>query len=211
MACGPWRVPVHSDAVSFRLMPLENGWVVIPGASAPQFVQARQLTELNLAVAHRCFSELFCELWQPELLCFSHRAPRDLSSHRRVFGLRLQFGAAVTGFVCSKELTERRRAMGGLLLARDASAQLDERLAVSAPGTAAAAREIIARLLPTGLCSTEAVSERLGLRPRTLRRHLVHEGTTYGKLIDEVRQDASATTPVGRSELCKGAGCCARL
>ncbi|MGG5819662.1 AraC family transcriptional regulator [Falsiroseomonas sp. HW251] len=182
-------VRLHSEALSLRLVPLEASCIISPGIFVPHVDRVRQLTEMVLAVAHRGFHELFGELWQPELVCFPHPAPHDLSSQRRIFGVPLQFDAVVTGFVCSRESIERRRAVSDSLLVREASARLDELLARNIPGTTARARQTIAWLLPTGLCSAAAVAERLGLGERTLHRHLAREKTSYARLIDEVRQD----------------------
>jgi AraC-like DNA-binding protein len=189
---------LHSDALSLRLERLDRDWLVSPCVLIPQIDRTRQITELVLAVAHRAFSELWGEDWRPELVCFAHPAPRDLSSHRRIFGRRLQFDALVTGFVCPGMLMDREREVSASLLVREARAHLEEQLARSEPGAVARTREMIAWLLPTGLCSAEAVARRLGLDRRTLHRHLAREGQSYVALLDEVRKD------VARQQLSEG-------
>jgi AraC-like DNA-binding protein len=184
-------VRLHSEALSLQLERLETSWLVSPAVLIPQLDRIRQITELALAVTHRAFGELFGEDWRPEMVCIAHPAPRDPSSHRRIFGGRLQFGAVVTGFVCSEEMMDRRRPVPVSLLVHEARAHLEQLLAQSEPGTVARARETIAWLLPTGLCSAETVAERLGLDRRTLHRHLAREGESYATLVDEVRQDVA--------------------
>jgi AraC-like DNA-binding protein len=191
-------VRLHSEALSLQLERLETGWLVSPAVFIPQLGRIRQITELVLAVTHRAFGELFDDVWRPEMVCFAYPAPHDPSSHRRIFGGSLQFDAIVTGFVCSDEMMDLRRQVTMSLLVRDARAHLEQLLAQSEPGMVARARETIAWLLPTGLCSAETVAERLGLERRTLHRRLAHEGQSYTTLVDKVRQD------VARQQLSEG-------
>ena len=191
-------VRLHSEALSLQLEQLETGWLVSPSVFIPQFDRVRQITDLTVAVTHRAFAELFGEEWRPEMICFAHPAPRDTSSHRRIFGGHLQFDAVVTGFVCSGAMMDRQRAVTASLLVHEARSHLEQQLARSELGTVARARETIAWLLPTGLCSAEEVAKRLGFDRRTLHRHLAREGQNYATLVDEVRQD------VARQLLSKG-------
>jgi AraC-like DNA-binding protein len=181
-------IRLHSDAVSVRLDRVEADWLMTMSV-APQLRPVRQAAELAITVLHRAFRDLFGQAWQPDLVCFAHPAPQNLSSYRRVFGHGLQFDAVATGFVCSEAVMDGSRAVKESLLAREARAHLDSLLAQTQPGTIACTRDIITWLLPAGLCSAEAVSERLGLERRTLHRHLAREGKTYASLVEEVRED----------------------
>jgi AraC-like DNA-binding protein len=180
---------LHNEAVSMRLERLDGAWFVGLVTAVPAARSLRQSVGLSLVVLHRALVELLGEDWRPELACLPYPPPRDLSRHRRIFGPGLQFDAAATGLVCSDAMMDRRRTAGETLLSREARAVLEVQLDTTGPGTAAKAREAIAWLLPTGLCSAETVAGQLGLERRTLQRHLVREGTSYAALVDDHRRD----------------------
>ena len=180
---------LHSEALSLRLERMESTWLVCPLLGTADAASMRQALELAMGVLHRMLRELFGDDWKPELVCFAHPPPDDLARHRRVFGNSVQFNAVVPGFVCASAGMERPRSVQESLLARDARAHLEGLLARHQPGVAAKVREMIAWLLPTGLCSAEAVAKRLGLQRRTLHRYLEKEGESYASLLDEVRRD----------------------
>jgi AraC-like DNA-binding protein len=202
---------LHNEALSLRLERLAGGdaWLVAPVLAAG--VGRRQAVELAVAVLHRALGELFGDGWRPELVCLAHPPPRDPSRHRRVLGPRLQFDAAASGIVCARTAMERpRRAAvaARTLLSLEARAQLEAGLERAGPATAAAAaRAEIAWLLPTELCSADAVAARLGLDRRTLHRRLAREGTGYAALVDGIRRDlARRQLAEGRRPLKQVAG-----
>lgn len=49
------------------------------------------------------------------------------------------------------------------------------------------ARELVQRLLPTGTVTLELIARQLALHPRTLQRRLTQQGTTFHRLVDDIR------------------------
>jgi AraC-like DNA-binding protein len=53
-------------------------------------------------------------------------------------------------------------------------------------------RQLMFGLLPAGRCSLKTIAHSLGVDRQTIHRHLVSSGTTYSKLLDEVRSELAA-------------------
>ena len=64
---------------------------------------------------------------------------------------------------------------------------LEAAVARKGPSTTARVTELVELLLPAGRCSLTAVAKVLRLDPRTLRRHLAREGTSFTAIVDETR------------------------
>jgi AraC-like DNA-binding protein len=187
-------LPLHNEALLLRLECLDGAWLVRPVFAGRRARPTRQSMELSIGVLHRTLGALFGDDWRPELVCLAHPAPRDLATHRRVFGPRLQFDAPAAGLVLGYDAMVRRRrfAPADSLLARDARAYLDGKLAKNAMPFADRVRETIAWMLPAGTCSADGVASYMGLDRRTLHRRLTRCGTTYASLLDEVRRESAA-------------------
>lgn len=122
---------------------------------------------------------------------FRHKAPKDLSEHRRVFGLPLRFSAEHNAISWSRFDLERPliHADAELCAVLDRHAQrlLEERPA--ATGFCLRVRQVIAERLDGGDVRAETIAAALRMSPRTLRRRLSDEDTTYQQLLDGVRSD----------------------
>jgi AraC-like DNA-binding protein len=182
---------LHNEALSLRMEPLGQGWLVTVERHGPAM---RQVVEMSVTVLHRTLSGLFGTDWRPELVCFAHPAPRDTSVYRRVFGVRVQFGSTVNGLVCANAAMNRRRTVSASesLLARDAKAYLERQLEQLRVPFLGRVREIVSLSL-SGDCSVERVAALIGIDRRTLHRRLARSGQTYTKILDDVRLDAART------------------
>jgi len=57
---------------------------------------------------HRILLELLGPQWRPRQVCFTHRPPANLDSHRQLFGTMVEFNSAFNGIVCAaKDLAAR--------------------------------------------------------------------------------------------------------
>ncbi|AOZ01689.1 AraC family transcriptional regulator [Cupriavidus sp. USMAHM13] len=152
-----------------------------PGAAT------RQAMELTVAMMFRILRELIGPQWRPQQVCFTHRAPADLSAHRAFFGRQPKFNQAFNGIVCAAADLDRPRApaqSGAARLARD---YLDAALRRRGEGTRESCRELILALLPGGRCTAQQVARHLRVDRRTLHRHLDADGLSFSALLDEVR------------------------
>src|SRR5688572_22776179 len=82
------RLDESGDLATMRL------WLEF-GEPAP----TRQSLELATAALLGIVREIIGPRWEPLSICFTHRAPASLDTHRDVFGPRLRFGHEFTGLV----------------------------------------------------------------------------------------------------------------
>ena len=158
--------------------------VLVDGAGG-----VRQSIELAVGVLHRILVELLGPRWQPRQVCFAHRAPADLTSHRALFGSNLEFNAGFSGIVCAaQDLTARLPTLESGMAAF-AQRFLDQAMSASQGSTSDSVRQLIAALLPGGRCTAEQVAQHLRIDRRTLHRHLAAEGETFTTLMCRIRRD----------------------
>jgi AraC-like DNA-binding protein len=147
----------------------------------------RQATVLAVAAVNGVIRECVDESWRPLGASFAFPAPADPGRYRAAFGPGLRFEQPFTGLVLrSRDLTSSNRLSDPLL--RPYAQQFLE-AAVTRRGSSTTARvaELIELMLPAGRCSLTAVAKTLQLDPRTLRRHLAGEGTSFSALVDDSR------------------------
>jgi AraC-like DNA-binding protein len=171
------RLDEAEDLATMRL------WLEF-GEPAP----SRQSSELATAALLGIVREIIGRQWEPLSICFSHRAPASLDTHRSVFGPRLRFGHEFTGLVFyASELDAANAASDPLL--RPYAEQF--RQALGSPRAATVSdqvRELVEMLLPVGRCSSTQVARSLGLTERTLHRHLAAEGQSFSGIVHGTRE-----------------------
>jgi AraC-like DNA-binding protein len=125
---------------------------------------------------------------------FSQREPAFADEYTRFFGAPVRFGAAEDGFALgSAQLAIRLRTANPAMLQK-----LEEHLAQLQAKHAALqtlsgqVRCAVESALQERIPSAEKVAKQLGMSVRTLTRRLDAEGTSYKKLLDEVRAALAA-------------------
>ena len=157
----------------------------------PGLQRARQINELAMYLGQRMLELLLGDGYRAPAVHWVTDPPEDASLLRRLFGARLEFGMPVNRFtlreaelqrpVRDADATVRRLIASHLDLVRqDCGVPLPERVS-----------RAIRTLLPSGRCSLEAVSDQLGIAPRSLQRALGQQGSSYRQL-QEAQQRALA-------------------
>jgi AraC-like DNA-binding protein len=147
----------------------------------------RQGLELAVAACLGVIRELMGRDWHPRGVCFTHRAPERLTTHRQLFGPRLQFDHEFTGLLFGTDELAGRNVLADPLL-RPYRPQLLH--VVSPPRARTPAdqvRELLQTLLPVGRCSMRQVARSLGLTTRTLRRRLDEQQENFSSILDDTR------------------------
>ncbi|MCR3722243.1 MULTISPECIES: AraC family transcriptional regulator [Prauserella salsuginis group] len=115
--------------------------------------------------------------------------PGDAAAYRRHFGVPVSFDAPRTELVFDAAYLDQVPPMANRHTAKLMTAECErirtERL--HRTGVAARVRALLLDQTSLGL-TLETVAERLHYAPRTLRRHLEGEGTTFRAILDEVRR-----------------------
>ncbi len=146
-----------------------------------------QATALGVTAVNGVIRECLDDAWRPLGACFAFPAPADLGHYRDAFGPGLKFEQPFTGLVLrSRDLALPNR-LSDPLLRPYAQQFLEAAVARRGPSTTARVTELVELLLPAGRCSLTAVAAAMGLDPRTLRRHLAREQTSFRAIVDETR------------------------
>ncbi|MFB7112535.1 AraC family transcriptional regulator ligand-binding domain-containing protein [Streptomyces sp. NPDC056190] len=152
-----------------------------------EVMAARQAVELAVGAFHQVLRKFLGTRWQAVSVCFTHSAPADTGTHRRVFGPVVEFDREFNGIVFYAGDLDAPNPMSDPLL-RTYARQYFESIAVLRDTTVLdRVRELIEVLLPTGRCSIEQVAYSLGVDRRTVHRHLSASGETFSSLLNATR------------------------
>lgn len=172
------RIEDHGDQVIIREELLLDGTASV-----------RQSMELAVSVMYRILGELLGPAWKPRQVCFSHRPPQDMSSHRALFGPNLEFNSSFNGIVCAARDLAARLPTADTGMAPYARRFLEQALANTRNNTIDSARQLVAALLPGGRCTADQVAQHLAMDRRTLHRHLQADGATFSSMMQAVRSE----------------------
>lgn len=179
-----------SDVFQIRLDE-RDGIVTVSVNQLPEG-KNRQSTEMTMGLLCRFASAAAGGQWNPISAHFTHSAPPSVDVHRRLFRCALHFDSDFDGFVFDSESLDRPNRLADealAALARDYADRLAEVL--PEPSIAEQARAGIALLLPGGNASADRVAAHLGLNKRSLQRKLAADGLSFGRLLDEMRDEIS--------------------
>lgn len=182
-------LPLHNQVLHVRLEDLANASLIALRFDSRDGRPIRQSVGLSMAVLQKVMASLFADDWRPEVVCFAHTKPRDTMPYQRFFNARLQFDAGSNGMICSEGDLDRVRPVQPTLQGRDAEAYLEALLSNASEKLDVRARNEICAMLSAGRCTAEDLAHRLGTSRRTLHRQLTATGTSYNRILDEVRQE----------------------
>jgi AraC-like DNA-binding protein len=176
---------------SMRLRIEETGGVVVLRQEVSEGAPGslRQTAELVAGVIYRILKQLLGEGWQPRSICFAHRAPASLATHRRVFGSVVRFNQDFDGIVLAGADLDAAIPSYDPLLASHAREFLHTKLALTDANMPDKVKKLVFTLLPSGECVAKRVAEQLGVDRKTMYRHLAYHHQTYSGIVDTVRVD----------------------
>jgi AraC-like DNA-binding protein len=153
---------------------------------------SRQSTELAIGVIFRTLRHFLGTDWRPKRVCFAHAAPKERTVHNRVFGVRVEFGHAFNGIVCTRADLDRSNPKADPGIARLARRLLESDTAAHPSDMTTHVRHLIVRLLGAGSCSIGSVAEHLGVDRRTVHRRLCKEGHTFTEVMRGVKKELAS-------------------
>jgi AraC-like DNA-binding protein len=126
----------------------------------------------------------------PVEVSFAHAAPVSTGPWFGLFRCPVQFGAPAPRLVFSPEDADRPLPARNRELAKVNDAVLAAySSALTAQATVSRVKRAILDRLPGGTPTAEQVARDLIMSPRTLQRRLMHEGTSFKRLLEAVRQE----------------------
>jgi len=161
--------------------------LVAEGAGRP-----RQAIELALGVIFRLFRALLGPQWKPIGVRFTHAAPADLSVHRRIFGVSVEFSREFNDIVCATADLDRPNPSADPKMANYARAFIESLSPGAASPVAREVRKAIQSLIGQRRASVLHIAHGLGITPRTLQRKLDDAGESFSGLLNAVRLELVA-------------------
>jgi len=150
-----------------------------------------QIYDMVLAVGCNLISELTEGAMGPAEILLSRPAPGDPSAYQRLGRCPVRFGQSQTGLLLPSASLAFRLPEADASRHDVARASLVSALEDSRRNMGSHVRHLLRPQLLTGQANMEDVALRLGLHPRTLRRRLRQEGTSFEAIKDEVRHAAA--------------------
>ncbi len=148
----------------------------------------RQSLELSVGMLYRQLQQMLPETWRARRVCFMHAAPQDMRVARRLFSNRVEFGAPFNGIVCATADLEMPLATYARL--EQYAQQYVEWIGSNQNRSSTeTVRQLALTLMPSGTCTLGKIAKLLGVDERTVRRHLLNEGTSYHALLNEIRRE----------------------
>lgn len=180
-----------SDALLARIDEEDDVVVIREELILGKSVPTRQAMELTVGVMFQVLRDLLGPEWQPRLVCFTHRAPRDLRFHHSFLGKRLDFNCSFNGIVCAARDMARELTPTQTGLASFARRVMDSALDQRKPARRETVRHLVAALLGSGRCTVDKVAQHLGVSRQTLHRQLRLEGEQFKSVLDSVRREVA--------------------
>ncbi|MGC4095089.1 MAG: AraC family transcriptional regulator ligand-binding domain-containing protein [Polyangiaceae bacterium] len=125
---------------------------------------------------------------------FAHAAPDYAAEYGQLCSCMVRFGAGRNALVFRLDQLDLPMKAQCAALAEGFARRADEELArlTEAETVTYRVRRFVAEHLPSGQLSMAWAARSLGLSQPTLRRHLEAEGTTFSRIIEDVRREVAA-------------------
>ncbi|MET0544012.1 MAG: AraC family transcriptional regulator [Variovorax sp.] len=163
-----------------------------------------QICDFALALELNVMRALCGASWQPTEVLFAHAGPADPAPYRRFFGSRLRFNSERSGLVFARKWLDvlpprsdaerhRRLQLQVLALAREEAGDLVDRV-----------RRSLRTMVLNGKATEALTCGLFAVSARTLHRLLAARGTSFRRLLDEVRYEvarqllADTDIPIGQ-------------
>jgi AraC-like DNA-binding protein len=183
---------VYSPGIRVTVQPVGSAgrWVdlcfdidIVP---RPVCVQAMELGMGVMANSGRLLSQ--GEFFAHEIL-LPHARTKGSTRHEAVLGAPCRFNQPQAALRFRAQDVHRPMRGSNPLLREMALRYIDTQFVSPHKPFSDRIRQVVHRLLGTERSTLEGVSEMLAMHPRALQRRLSDEGTSFGKIKDEVRRD----------------------
>lgn len=181
---------VHSPALELSMVPYDGQGTLRFTYLINELTthRLRQAYELSMANGGRIIQLLSGGDGMSQVYFLHQKAGSD-AAYEETLGCPVRFGQSWCGFEVPAELATRTIDTADPETRRLATSYLEQTFLPSDTALARRVADLARRLLPTGHCTVEAISEQLVLHPRTLQRRLREEETSCQDVIESVRRD----------------------
>jgi AraC-like DNA-binding protein len=154
----------------------------------------RQRVDFALAFVVRLVREATKKALAPIEVRFAYSAPRRLSEYRTYFRSRIVHDTTVNQVLFARQDLLRPFVSADAALAGMTGRRLEKmlrQLPKRSDSTAVRGRRVLLGLLARGKATAKVVGRELGMSERTLHRRLHDEGTSFRRVLDDVRRDVA--------------------
>jgi AraC-like DNA-binding protein len=172
------EISQHKGETVLAVRPI--GWYDESRQQFSEFIALAVIRALNRAT-NRDFA--------PSRMTFAHPRNSGLREIHRILRCPVAFAQTTDSWVLPQRVMELPITSGDSRLLHILEAHADDLLAErhSATGLRGLVENKLLSLLPTGRVQMAAVARQFGMSERSFKRHLAQEGTTFGEILDRVR------------------------
>ena len=167
----------HKDATVVTMRPVAHGEL------------RRQWSEFIALAFIRALRRLTGRDFAPLRMTFAHARNSDLREVHRLLRCPVEFAHATDSWVLPQSVMELPIVSEDSHLLQILTAHADDLLAErrTAAGLQSMVENQLLSLLPGGKVQAAVVAQQLGISARSFTRHLAEEGTTFGEILDRLR------------------------
>jgi AraC-like DNA-binding protein len=149
----------------------------------------RQHSELIALAFNRVLCKLTNRDFAPSRMAFAHTRNSGLREIHRILRCPVEFGQITDSWVVPRSIMELPIVSEDRHLLQILEAHGDDLLSKRsrAAGLRGVVENHLAGVLPSGKVQAGTIAKQLGMSVRSLRRHLAHEGTSFGEVLDGLR------------------------
>lgn len=180
----PIRGVIDAEGVAWQFPARHE--LLLPDLDEPLY---RLLIELRMATHHTLARDVMGPWCRPEFVGVAWPAPHDAGAWAATFDAPAQFGQPRCELRYPAAWLGRAPQLANAITAAQTSREC-ARLVEALDGGASVARRVYRELMrtPGRFPGIESIAAAMGMTGRTLRRHLVAEGTSYADLLTRVRR-----------------------
>ena len=172
------EISQHKGETELALRPI--GWYDEPWRQFSEFIALAVIRALNRAT-NRHFA--------PSRISFAYPRNSGLREIHRILRCPVEFAQPTDSWVFPQRVMELQITSGDSHLLHILEAHADDLLSErrTLTGLRGLVENQLLSMLPSGRVRTAAVAQQLGISPRSFTRHLAQEGTTFGEILDCLR------------------------
>lgn len=182
---------VFSDAIEINCDTLETDGVVTWHFRVPDYVRRRQFVEFAAAGLVNMMRRATNREISPQQVTFRHARNENTAAFERYFGCKVHFGANENSYTFRMADLDMALATADCELYKVLKNCCEHALQIKARDTPTLITEVerlISDRLTVGEATLEDVAHALGMSPRTLSRRLARDGTTFFRILEDLRK-----------------------
>ncbi len=187
---------VVSDVLKVDASKLAETGTISWNYSVPSNVRRRQHVEYSSTLFLNTLRHYSATHLTPRKVCFVHLRKDNIAPLEAFYGCEINFGEIHNSFEFTASELELPLISADEQLLKVLQGYGDQVLAEKSrevPGLVFEVERIIADLLSSGTATLDTVASELGMSPRSLSRKLAAEGTSFFRVLEDLRKSLSKT------------------